>query len=96
MGNVSDVFEFGDKIVVASLTSIKKEGLTDLEDVRAEVETIVRNNKKSEKLMEELSDYSTLEDLSSDFGYSVRNVEGLNFSSTQVPVSYTHLRAHET
>ena len=35
--------------------------------------------------MEELSDYSTLEDLSSDFGYSVRNVEGLNFSSTQVP-----------
>tara|TARA_B100001059_G_scaffold84928_1_gene82951 strand:+ start:24583 stop:26643 length:2061 start_codon:yes stop_codon:yes gene_type:complete len=85
VGNVSDVFEFGNKIVVATLTSIKKEGLTDLEDVRAEVETIVRNNKKSEKLMDELSDYSTLEDISSTYGSSVKNVEGLNFSSNQVP-----------
>ena len=55
VGDVSDVFEFGNKIVVATLTSIKKEGLKDVEDVRAEVENLVRNQKKSERLMEELS-----------------------------------------
>ena len=56
VGDVSDVFEFGNKIVVATLISIKKEGLKDVEDVRAEVETLVRKIlKKSERLMEELS-----------------------------------------
>lgn len=47
IGDVSDVFEFGDKIVVASLTSIKQEGLSDLDDVRAEVERLVIDKKKS-------------------------------------------------
>ena len=85
IGNVSDVFEFGNKIVVASLTSIKNEGLKDLEDVRAEVETLVRDNKKSEKLMEELASYSTLDEISSAFGSTINTAEGLNFSSSQVP-----------
>jgi len=85
VGDVSDVFEFGNKIVVATLTSIKKDGLKDLEDVRSEVETLVRNQKKSEKLMEELSGYSSLDEISSNYGSTIITAEGLNFSSTQVP-----------
>ncbi|MFL2569309.1 MAG: peptidylprolyl isomerase [Flavobacteriales bacterium] len=85
VGDVSDVFEFGNKIVVATLTSIKKEGLKDVEDVRAEVETLVRNQKKSERLMEELSGYSFLDEISSNYGSTINTAEGLNFSSTQVP-----------
>ena len=85
VGDVSDVFEFGNKIVVATLTSIKKEGLKDVEDVRAEVETLVRNQKKSERLIEELSGYSSLDEISSNYGSTINTAEGLNFSSTQVP-----------
>ena len=85
VGDVSDVFEFGNKIVVASLTSIKKEGLKDLEDIRNEVERLVLNQKKSEKLMNELSSYNSLEEISSDFGSLITEVEGINFSSSQVP-----------
>ena len=85
VGDVSDVFEFADKIVVATLTTIKKEGLKDLEDVRAEVETIVLNNKKSEQLLSELTDYNSLEDIVSNYGSQIKTVEGLNFSSSQVP-----------
>ena len=85
IGDVSDVFEFADKIVVATLTTIKKEGLKDLEDVRAEVETIVLNNKKSEQLLSELTDYNSLEDIVSNYGSQIKTVEGLNFSSSQVP-----------
>ena len=85
VGDVSDVFEFGNKIVVATLISIKKEGLKDVEDIRAEVETLVRNLKKSERLMEELSVYSSLDEISSNYGSTINTVEGLNFSSTQVP-----------
>ena len=85
VGDVSDVFEFGNKIVVATLTSIKKEGLKDVEDVRAEVETLVRNQKKSERLMEELSGYSSLDEISSNYGSTINTAEGLSFSSQQVP-----------
>jgi len=85
VGDVSDVFEFGNKIVVATLTWIKKEGLKDVEDVRAEVETLVRNQKKSARLMEELSGYSSLDEISSNYGSTINTAEGLNFSSTQVP-----------
>ena len=85
VGDVSDVFEFGNKIVVASLTSIKKEGLKELEDIRNEVERLVLNQKKSEKLMNELSSYNSLEEISSDFGSLITKVEGINFSSSQVP-----------
>tara|TARA_B100001741_G_scaffold313815_1_gene322282 strand:+ start:1470 stop:3527 length:2058 start_codon:yes stop_codon:yes gene_type:complete len=85
VGDVSDVFEFGNKIVVASLTSIKKDGLKELEDIRNEVERLVLNQKKSEKLMNELLSYNSLEEISSDFGSLITEVEGINFSSSQVP-----------
>ena len=85
VGDVSDVFEFENKIVVATLTSIKKDGLKDLEDIRAEVETIVRNQKKSEILIEEISSYSSINEISSNYGSKIKSVQGLNFSSTQVP-----------
>ena len=71
VGDVSDVFEFENKIVVATLTSIKKDGLKDLEDIRAEVETIVRNQKKSEILIEEISSYSSINEISSNYGSKI-------------------------
>ncbi|MDA8963510.1 SurA N-terminal domain-containing protein [bacterium] len=85
IGDVSDVFEFNDKIVVACLTSIKDEGIVDIEDVRSTIEPIVRNNKKSEMLLEELSQYSSLQEVESNYGVSMTKAEGISFSSSQVP-----------
>ena len=85
IGDVSDVFEFNNKIVVASLTSIKDEGLVDLEDVRSSVEPIVLNAKKAEMLLEDLSQYSTLQEIESNYGVTTKSAEGLLFSNTQVP-----------
>ena len=85
VGDVSDVFEFGNKIVVATLTAIKKEGLKELEDVRNEVKSLVLNQKKSEILINELSSYNSLENISSDYGSQITSVEGINFYSSQVP-----------
>ena len=59
--------------------------MKDLEDIRAEVETIVRNQKKSEILIEEISSYSSINEISSNYGSKIKSVQGLNFSSTQVP-----------
>ena len=85
LGNVSDVFEFNDKIVVACLTAIKKEGLSDLDDVRATITPIVRNKMKSELLLDELSMLSSIDDMASNYGTSIKQAQGLNFSSNQVP-----------
>jgi peptidyl-prolyl cis-trans isomerase D len=85
IGDVSDVFEFNNKIVVASLISIKDEGLVDLEDVRSSVEPIVLNAKKAEMLLEDLSQYSTLQKIESNYGVTTKSAEGLLFSNTQVP-----------
>ncbi|MGC6469823.1 MAG: SurA N-terminal domain-containing protein [Flavobacteriales bacterium] len=85
VGDISDVFEFGNKIVVASLTSIKKEGLTDLEDVRATIEPIVLNNKKSEMLLDELANVQTLDEVATSFGLTISKSDGVNFSTNQVP-----------
>ena len=67
------------------MTGIKKEGLSDLEDVRATITPIVKNKMKSELLLEELIDMSSLEDVASNYGISVKQAQGLNFSSSQVP-----------
>ena len=67
------------------LTSIKKEGLQNVDDVRLEVENLVREQKKSLKLLEEFSSYSTLDEISINYGYNIKTVEGINFSSSQVP-----------
>lgn len=85
LGDVSDVFEFSSKIVVACLTAIKKEGLSDLDDVRATITPIVKNKMKSELLLNELSELSTLDEVASNYGLSIKQVQGLNFSTNQVP-----------
>ena len=51
---VSDVMEFCNKFVVATLTQIKKEGMQNLEEVRSS-ESIVRNNKRAEMLISQLN-----------------------------------------
>jgi len=85
VGDVSDVFEFDNKIVVACLTSIKEEGLVDLEDVRSTVEPKVINRKKSEMLLEDISEYTSLQEIESNYGVPSKSAEGLLFSSSQVP-----------
>jgi peptidyl-prolyl cis-trans isomerase D len=49
-GNVSNVFHLDDIFVVATLKSIYPEGNMDLEQVRTFVETMVKRDKKAEKL----------------------------------------------
>ncbi|MBF90686.1 MAG: hypothetical protein CMP75_02855 [Flavobacteriales bacterium] len=85
VGEVSDVFEFGDKFVVAHLTDIKEEGLQSLEDVRSRIESTLLQEKKSALLIDQLTGATDLDLLASDFGATVKSVEGITFFSSQVP-----------
>ena len=82
---MSDVMEFGNKFVVATLTQIKEEGMQELEEVRASVEAIVRNEKRAEMLINQLRDATDLNILSSDYAVEVKTVEGMTFNNNNVP-----------
>ena len=76
--------EFGNKFVVATLTQIKEQGMQELEEVRASVEVIVRNEKRAEMLTNQLSGVKDLNTLSSDYAVEVKTVEGMTFNNNNV------------
>lgn len=57
-GAVSDVRELNDSYIVATLTEIQEKGLANLETVRNQVTTEVKNEKKGELLVEKLNGLS--------------------------------------
>ncbi len=83
VGDVSDVIELGDKYAVAVLTSAKEAGLPDINDMRDELESLVKNEKKAEKLIAQISG-TDLNAIASQFNTTVGTADGLkyNFIST--------------
>lgn len=84
IGEVSGVMEFGNKFVVATLTQIKEEGMQELEEVRPSVELIVRNKKRSEMLINQLTGETDLNNISSDYGVDVKIAEGITFNNNNI------------
>ena len=84
LGDVSDVMEFGNKFVVATLTKIKEEGMQDLEEVRGPIEAIVRNEKRAQLLTNQLANSSDIATVSSDYGIEIKTAEGISFNNNNV------------
>jgi peptidyl-prolyl cis-trans isomerase D len=56
-GAVSEkVFEFGNKYVIAAVREVRKKGVPTLEEVKADIEVLVRRDKKAEILTKQLTD----------------------------------------
>lgn len=51
-GDVSDIIEVDGKYLVAHCTKIREKGLPDVDDIRSDVEPVVRNLKKAEQIKE--------------------------------------------
>ena len=84
LGEVSEVMEFGNRYVVATLTQIKEEGMQELEEVRASVELIVRNEKRTEMIINQLNGETDLNNISSDYGVDVKTAEGITFNNNNI------------
>jgi len=84
-GDLSPLYEFGNRFVIAKLTEVYEEGISPLSQVRAQVENSVRNDKKAEYLIAEankvLQGSNTLEALASRFNSSVNQVTSAYFTS---------------
>lgn len=83
-GDVSDAFSVGDQFVVAVVTKIVPEGLPDAATARPQVESIIRNLKKSDEITKKLGATPTLESAAAAYNKTVETAgadSSLTFSS---------------
>ncbi|SEG22266.1 SurA N-terminal domain-containing protein [Algoriphagus boritolerans] len=85
-GEVSEVFELDNSYVVATIVSKKEEGKAKLEDVREQVEQLVRNEKKAALIAEKLAGKTTLEEMKAVFAdASINEIPDLRLSASVIP-----------
>jgi len=88
VGDMSDIYQFGNRFIIARLTVVREEGEAPLEQVRGEVENLVRNDKKADLLVkkfnEAISSGATLEDMAARFGTDVKTVDNQYFTSSSI------------
>jgi len=86
-GDLSEIYEFGNRFVIAKVTESRKEGIAPLDQVYGEVESIVRNMGKGEYLVQEFNkaNSSTLEDLATKLNVDVRTITDASFNSFSIP-----------
>ncbi|MFO7879933.1 MAG: SurA N-terminal domain-containing protein [Bacteroidota bacterium] len=88
-GEVSEVFESGDRFVVAKLNEVREEGLADFEHVKDQIETSVMNKKKAEMLISEMEDAMESNDdlalIADNLGVSIDSARNISFNSFSVP-----------
>ncbi|HLG33503.1 MAG TPA: peptidylprolyl isomerase [Bacteroidia bacterium] len=97
-GDVSKAFTFGDKYVVAHLSGIKDKGTLPLDEVREQVTTLAKKEKKAEMLIEKFSKAmgsppkdglagasgKTIEAIGQQLNLPVQTNEGILFSNAVV------------
>jgi len=87
-GDLSEIFEFGNRYVIARLDEIRETGTATLDQVYGEVESVVRNQKKADYMEEEFAGIDktkSLEEIAAENSLQVRNVADANFTSMSIP-----------
>ncbi len=87
-GDVSPVFEFKDKFIVASLVAVKEKGIAPLEEVKDDVTTKAIRDKKAEAFMKEFETKAgsskSIDDIASKMGLTAEKSDNLTFSAYNV------------
>ncbi len=88
-GDVSKVFDLGDKFAVAVLSGVDEEGYAPLESVKQVVEAEVRKDKKAEKFKAEfeqvLNSAKDIDALGTATGLPVEPAQNVNFAVANIP-----------
>ena len=80
-GQVSDVFECGDKYIVAVLTATHDGEYREFEDVQATLRYEAVNRKKAEYISKQIADAKTLAEVAEKMGSEVRHIDALTADS---------------
>lgn len=80
-GQVSDVFECGDKYIVAVLTATHDGEYREFEEVQATLRYEAVNRKKAEYISKQIADAKTLAEVAEKMGSEVRHIDALTEDS---------------
>ena len=84
-----DLYEFGNRFVLAKVAEVRNEGIAPLDQVYGEVETLVLNKAKGDYLTSEINEalkgISTMEDLAIKFDTDVRTATDVTFGAFSIP-----------
>jgi peptidyl-prolyl cis-trans isomerase D len=84
----SEIFEFGNKYVIAAVTGIREKGVAPLEQVRAEIELEVKKEMKAGKIIAELAraleSAGDIESLGAETGIAVEHASNISFNSVSL------------
>lgn len=89
-GDVSEVFDFKDRYIVASLTGVKEKGIAPLEEVKEDVTKKAIRDKKAEQFIAEFNSKAgaskSVDDIAAKMSLVVEKADNLTFASYNVPV----------
>ena len=87
-GEISPVFEFKDRFIVAQLVAVKEKGIAPLEDVKDDVTAKAIRDKKAETFMKEFETKAgaskSIDDIASKMGLTAEKADNLTFSAYNV------------
>ncbi|MFY7652693.1 MAG: peptidylprolyl isomerase, partial [Chitinophagaceae bacterium] len=84
-GAISEPFEVDDKFVVAMVNGISKPGLPSVTVLRPQVEFLIKNEKKAQKILNEKFKGTSLEDFAKSSGFAVAKADSVLFSNPFIP-----------
>lgn len=86
-GDLSKVFTFGDKYVIATLTDIREKGFLPLEAVKDQVTAEVRKQKKAEMLIEKFKNATgnTVDEIASKLNLTAIDGDNVSFANGYIP-----------
>ena len=84
VGSVSEPFEVGDFYFVAAVSGIEKEGIASVESARPQVEGVIRDKKKADKIRNSLKG-NTLASISASAHASIQKADSISFSYSMIP-----------
>ncbi len=89
VNRISDPIELDDQFIVLQLLSKTEAGVRPFNEVRGQVETAVKNEKRKQivnnRVMDLLRENSDLESLANAAGKSVQQAEGIRMSGSSIP-----------
>ena len=89
-GDVSEVFDFKDRYIVATLTGVKEKGIAPLEEVKEDVTKKAIRDKKAEQFIAEFNSKAgaskSMDDIAAKMNLVVEKADNLTFASYNIPV----------
>ena len=86
-GDLSEIYEFGNRFVIAKVTEKREAGLAPLDQVYGEVESTVRNQKKGDYLVKKFNDAkgASLDQTAQNLNMDVKTINRASFGAYSIP-----------